>query len=136
FPVYSDADRRVIGREWEAAHDSLHRELLSGCQSPWLIKLTDELRDQATRYRHISAAASNSPSRNVVAEHTAIVEAAISRKVELAVALLCEHISTSTTIAVSEFPSNEKPAKSKLTGLLPRAPKVVGAPTEAHSSTV
>lgn len=128
LPIYSDAAKRKIDPDWEAAHDELHRQLLSGCQSPWLTNFADELRDQATRYRHISAASQVTPSRHVGAEHAAIVDAAVSRKVELAVALTCEHITTSTQIAVSEFPdANRKASRRKLIGELPDLLKRVPA---------
>lgn len=118
--IFSDTTQRKLDAQWEAAHDELHRQLLSGCDSPWLIKFAGELRDQTTRYRHISAAAQATVSRDVMGEHNAIVDAAISRKAELAVALLCDHIATSASVAVGEFGPEAIGEQSKLRGRLPK----------------
>jgi DNA-binding GntR family transcriptional regulator len=88
---------------WERAHNEFHRQLLSACQSPTLLKMTDDLRDQTTRYRHISVSSSLTSSRDVTGEHDAIAQAAIARKTDLAVALLNDHTVTSSSIALKEF---------------------------------
>lgn len=119
--IFSDASRRKLDAQWEAAHDELHRQLLSGCESPWLIKFATELRDQTTRYRHISAAAQATVSRDVTSEHNAIVEAAISHKADLAVALLCDHITTSASVAVGEFGQEGIGEQVALRGRLPKS---------------
>jgi DNA-binding GntR family transcriptional regulator len=92
---------------WERAHNEFHRQLLSACQSPCLLQMASELRDQTTRYRHISVSSSVTTSRDVVGEHESIAQAAVSRKPELAVALLGDHTSTSTQIALREFSSRD-----------------------------
>jgi len=101
--VFSDAARSKIHTNWERAHDALHAALLSGCGSSTLLKYAQELRDQTTRYRHISAASRRTAARDVAAEHARIVDAALARKIDLAVALLCDHINTSTQFALAKF---------------------------------
>lgn len=107
--------------EWEAAHDAFHKQLIAGCTSPWLLKFSDELRDQMTRYRHISARSRHTTVRDVKNEHSAITDAVLARKEELAVALLHEHISTSTSIALTEGVgfSSASASRRKLSGTLP-----------------
>lgn len=124
FAIFTDPSSRKLDAQWEAAHDELHHQLLSGCESPWLIQFAGELRDQSTRYRHISSAARASVSRDVVGEHNAIVEAAISRKADLAVALLCDHITTSADLALAEFAKGVVPQRPALRGQMPKSPRM------------
>lgn len=135
FPIFSNDRKDIINHEWEAAHDELHRQLLSGCQSPWLIRITSELRDQATRYRHISVASHATPSRNVGDEHAGIVEAAVSRKADLAVALACEHILTSTRIALAEIPDGPGARRRSLSGQFPATVNLALASAARSRST-
>lgn len=100
--IHADAQEHELNLEWEAAHDNFHKQLISACSSPWLLQFADTLRDQTTRYRHISVASQRTHTRDVPAEHAAILEACLARKVDLAIGLICDHTNTTTSIALSE----------------------------------
>lgn len=89
-----------LNPEWEAAHDDFHRQLLSACTSPWLLRFADTLRAQTARYRHITVASSRTPKRDVPSEHKAILDAALERRTDVAVALITEHLNLTTNIAL------------------------------------
>ncbi|CAM5364057.1 GntR family transcriptional regulator [Eoetvoesiella caeni] len=100
--IHADAEAHELNLEWEAAHDNFHKQLISACTSPWLLQFADTLRDQTTRYRHISVASQRTHTRDVAAEHAAILEACLARKLDLATGLICDHTNTTTSIALSE----------------------------------
>ena len=112
---FDAAGSQKLDIPWERAHNEFHRQLLSACQSPCLLKMTEDLRDQTTRYRHISVSASVTGTRDVAHEHEAIAQAAVSRKPDLAVVLLKDHTVTSTRIALKEFQAGAK-APTRLEG--------------------
>jgi DNA-binding GntR family transcriptional regulator len=101
-PFDKDGQRK-LDMQWERAHNEFHRQLLSACRSPHLLGMASDLRDQTTRYRHISVGSTVTTQRNVAGEHEAIAQAVIARKTELAVALLNDHTVTSSGIALKEF---------------------------------
>lgn len=98
--VYAVGPPGELNPDWEAAHDDFHKQLLSGCSSPWLLRFTDTLRAQTARYRHISTASSSTPKRDVTGEHSAILEAALGRRADVAIALMCEHLRRTTDITL------------------------------------
>jgi DNA-binding GntR family transcriptional regulator len=75
--------------------------------------MADELRDLTTRYRHISVSAQATTSRDVKGEHNAIAQAAVSRKADLAVAMLSDHTATSSEIALTEFDAQGQAAAAR-----------------------
>jgi len=98
-----------IDPDWELAHAAFHRALLSACDSPWLLNLSQLLRDQTARYRHLSiqpamtgkSAKGKGPKRDVAAEHQALVEAAVARDAETATELLRQHFIATTDLALN-----------------------------------
>jgi len=110
--IHADPEEHELNLEWEAAHDDFHKQLMSACTSPWLLQFTDTLRDQTTRYRHISVASRQTHTRDVRAEHVAIMEACLARKADLAVGLICEHMNVTTSIALSETQSLKRQRSS------------------------
>jgi len=98
--------------EWERLHRAFHRSLIAGCGSRWLMGFCEQLADQAYRYRQLSAR-QVFPKRKEKNEHQAIVDAALRRDVELAVALLCEHYHKTAEIivALGKVAPAAKPAK-------------------------
>lgn len=105
---YDSSNDRKLDIHWERLHNDFHRQLLSACQSTHLLRMADELRDLTTRYRHISVSSQTTISRDVKGEHNAIAQAAVSRKADLAVALLSDHTTTSADIALTEFGARGK----------------------------
>lgn len=98
-----------IDPQWEQAHNEFHATLTSGCQSAWLRRFSEILRDQTARYRHLSLTAPRAPSRDVKAEHDALVEAIVSRDVELACRLLNEHFATTGKLVLDALESQHRP---------------------------
>lgn len=85
-------NQAALYEEWELRNRAFHTALLSACPSRWLIRMHDQLFQQAERYRRITFAARGAQARNVHAEHRAIMEAAIAREVEAACGLAASHI--------------------------------------------
>lgn len=98
-----------IDPEWDQAHIAFHRALLSACDSPWLLNLSQMLRDQTARYRHLSiqpamagkSAKGKGPKRDVAAEHQALVDAAVARNAQRATQLLQQHFMATTDLALN-----------------------------------
>lgn len=82
---------------WAEAHAAFHLALVDGCASPWLLHLHSLLYAQSERYRRLSVPLAAS-SRDVDAEHRAIVTATLARDAETAVHLLAAHLETTTHI--------------------------------------
>lgn len=99
---FSKDEPGKLDKEWESAHENFHSQLISACLSPSLLEIVGNLRDQATRYRHISLGTSSSAHRPVGDEHHAMGMAAIERRSQLAIALFAEHINTSTRSVLVE----------------------------------
>lgn len=105
----------AIKREWEEAHDAFHDALLSGCTSKWLIHFARILRDQTSRYRHLSVRTGDGETRDVAAEHKALVDAVLARDSATACRLLAEHFDTTTRLVLAadgEPRPRKSPAKS------------------------
>ena len=100
--IFADKSRGELNPDWEAAHDDFHKQLISACPSPWLLQFANTLRDQTTRYRHITVASQRTSTRDVTGEHEAICEAALAKKADLAVGLICEHMKVTASIALEE----------------------------------
>lgn len=76
---------------FEERNREFHRALIAACPSRWLLQLQSILFQQSERYRRL-AVVKRPQDRDVHAEHSAIVEAALARDVELACRLESEHI--------------------------------------------
>lgn len=94
------AEKRVLEDhtamdECEVRNREFHQCLMAAAGSERLIQLAEAMYDLHERYRRLSRL-ERSPSRNVHAEHQAIMDAALSRNIEQAVALNEEHIDKTT----------------------------------------
>ncbi len=76
---------------WENRHKEFHMTLISACGSEIVLRYCQELYDLNVRYRFLAAATEGYASRDVSAEHAAIVEAALDRDADRAVKLLIDH---------------------------------------------
>ena len=83
--------------EWEMLHRQFHMDLIANCSSPTLLRFCEQLYDLNIRYRYIAMPKSY-PNRKLEDEHRAIMDAAISRNADKAVALLAEHYQRSAMI--------------------------------------
>lgn len=91
---------------WEQAHAAFHSALIENCDSRWLIRMAELLRDQTARYRHLSVALPRaelppSPPRDVPREHREILDAAMARDAGLAARLLETHLRATTQLVLA-----------------------------------
>lgn len=77
--------------EFEERNRDFHYTLIAACPSRWLKHIHGILFQQSERYRRISLATRTGP-RDIHAEHKAVLDAALSRDVDLACRLEAEHI--------------------------------------------
>lgn len=96
--------------EWEKAHAAFHAALISASGSNWLNGLAALLRDQTTRYRHLSvvnqhanapATAFESTDRDVAGEHQRLLDAVLARDEQAATKLLSEHLWSTTNLVLA-----------------------------------
>lgn len=90
-PRFWDEGSVEINPAWEEAHRLFHASLVSACGSAWLEEFCDQLFHAFERYRYLSRVAAATSPLHQNAEHSAIMEAAVSRKADDAVRLLQEH---------------------------------------------
>jgi DNA-binding GntR family transcriptional regulator len=89
----------ALDEDWSARHKAFHFALFSGCPSKLLLGIVDSLFDRAERYRRFSARHRQSV-RHKNNEHQELLDAALARDKDRAVALLREHIGhTETSIS-------------------------------------
>ena len=80
--------------EWLVRHRVFHRTLVNACGSQWLLGFRDVLLEQSERYRRLSIRRNTEKSRDVEAEHAAIVRAVLKRDANAAVTALSQHFLT------------------------------------------
>src|SRR5439155_14669549 len=80
--------------EWVVRHRVFHRALVNACGSQWLLGFRHVLHEQSERYRRLAIRRNSEKSRNVEAEHAAIVHATLKRDADAAVAALSKHFMT------------------------------------------
>lgn len=89
----SDGNAR---EEWEERNRVFHEVLIAACSSRWIKHFLSILYHQAERYRRLSLYR-NPMSRDVHAEHTALLEATLARDAERATAIMADHIGMTLT---------------------------------------
>jgi DNA-binding GntR family transcriptional regulator len=99
-PERAPSDPARSNDEWAAAHAAFHMALVEGCGSPWLLRLHSQLYDQSERYRRLSVSLARQ-TRNIGDEHQAIMEAALGRDADKAVALVTAHMTETTNILLA-----------------------------------
>ncbi|MEO9338778.1 GntR family transcriptional regulator [Mesorhizobium sp. SB112] len=80
-----------ISDEWERAHRRFHRALVSACGSSWIVDACDRLFDMADLYRSVARTAPDYNRGGRDAEHEELMNAALERRIDDAVALLNHH---------------------------------------------
>jgi DNA-binding GntR family transcriptional regulator len=107
FHIMSNT-RRVVGEgasganeAWWAAHGNYHRALVSACDSPWLMRLRDQLFAQSERYRILGTQMRQSNTRDVEREHREINEAVLARDADRATGLMATHFELTTHILLN-----------------------------------
>jgi GntR family transcriptional regulator, carbon starvation induced regulator len=99
---------RLHDAEWEARHAAFHFALISACDSPILMQSCRDLFDRADRYRTFSLTGEVG-SRDVLEEHRAIMDAAISRDADRAKSLLALHYESTAELVRSRLAREAEP---------------------------
>ena len=88
--------------EWELRNQEFHEALIPACDSTWFLKIRGTLYEQHKRYRLISIL-EHDASRDVRAEHQAIMEAVLERDEKRACAATESYIIRSVEITEKAF---------------------------------
>jgi DNA-binding GntR family transcriptional regulator len=84
-------DPRLLDPEWERHHAAFHRALVGACRSPLLLQMRDAVYAQGDRYRHLYRAYLVG-TRDHLAEHRVLMEAALRRDADETTRLIREHL--------------------------------------------
>jgi GntR family transcriptional regulator, carbon starvation induced regulator len=90
-------------RAWDEAHRCFHVALTAACRSRHLVAYCDQLFVMADRYRYIARSSPKASTKGRDTEHRLIMEAAIARRADDAVALLNRHFDTTAQLCQSEL---------------------------------
>jgi len=85
---------------WGLAHRQFHEALISGCASPWTLRLCRLLYDQTERYRNLSAQAGKERGRDVTKEHKELADAALARDADALCRSIEAHFDLTTRLIV------------------------------------
>lgn len=102
-------------RAREQLHKSFHIRLLQACDSPILLKFCDQLYDLNIRYRFLAGESVQYSSRDVSAEHTVILNAAIGKDTEAAAHALTNHYRQTGVFLVDQLKASGASIKSNST---------------------
>jgi DNA-binding GntR family transcriptional regulator len=102
-PRYLSLEPRVPNPAFDDPHREFHSALISGCGSQWVVSMCARLFDHAERYRNLSRQIKVAPRED---EHKKIVDAALARRMEEAVALSKRHVEITAEI-ILQHPDSE-----------------------------
>jgi len=94
-PVHTSEEPKRLSEAYTEAHALFHEALTAACGSPWLCDLQRSLYDNSELYRRLSYLLTPR-RRNKGAEHRSLMDAALARDADRAVALLTEHYESTT----------------------------------------
>ena len=77
---------------WGRAHAEFHLKLIEGCMNPVLLDICARLSDAAEVYRAWALPPRGYVSREYIAEHESLLDAALARDADLAVSLMVSHL--------------------------------------------
>jgi len=89
-------DFKHLAEDWEDRNNEFHKALIAACPSRWTLHFREILYHQSERYRRFSLT-SGSFSRDVHAEHKALMDATLARNAPLAGKLLEDHMDRTLT---------------------------------------
>ncbi|ODU06443.1 MAG: hypothetical protein ABS81_04370 [Pseudonocardia sp. SCN 72-86] len=98
---------------WTAAHAAFHSAILAGCPNGRLRAIAEGLRASAEVYRQWSVPLAHGPSRDIGAEHRALLDALVDRDADAAAGVLAAHIHATTAVLLDaiargrEHPRND-----------------------------
>lgn len=101
-----------LNDDYAVAHSAFHEALVSACDNVWLKRMRDWLYAQSERYRYLTVPLAR-VERDVGQEHAQLVEAALARDADRAVAVLSDHLMATARILIDREPSDaDGPADS------------------------
>src|SRR5690606_32011567 len=101
--------------EWAAIHEEFHQALFAACGNQKLLEITRQLGADAAFYRRWSDTLGDG-QRDIIAEHRAILDAAIGGDAERAAKLLQDHIAR-TARSLKDFTTEvEEQAEEEASG--------------------
>jgi GntR family transcriptional regulator, carbon starvation induced regulator len=103
-------DSLEIALDWSALHRRFHEELFAASDSQWLQRMLATLYDHSERYRMVSR---RRGTRDTVAEHASIYEAAVRGDTDGAIAALAAHLRGTVELLESQLPEGDIGAPSK-----------------------
>ena len=98
-PTRDPADAARLNEDYAEAHAAFHHALVAACDSPWLLKMRDWLYAQSERYRYLTVPLAKG-ERDLVQEHSQIVDAVLSRDADRAVRLHNDHLGATARILI------------------------------------
>lgn len=102
-------DSEAALREWEFAHDDLHRSLISACGSSRLMDFQRKLQEQHVRYRRLIVLEDVGPHAHIE-EHEKLVALVLERNIDAAHAEIEKHLRITVDALVASYFWEEKPA--------------------------
>lgn len=97
----SPASDPAAAGTWRAAHRQFHFTLLSGCGSPWTVRLCALLYDQTERYRSLASRTTGHKARDVLKEHRQLMDAVLARDAGSACELVASHFQSTTDLILA-----------------------------------
>lgn len=101
---YESDDPARISEEWAAAHTIFHASLIGACGNPTLLEICARLWNASELYRRWSLP--HDSRRDVPAEHSAIMTAALAREIPRATELLRNHMWRTTDVLLGLEPGS------------------------------
>lgn len=98
----------TVNPAWMEAHRRFHAALAAGCPNTTLLVVRQQLFDEAELYRHRSSGLLGRPRphvRDIGAEHRELLDAALARDAERAVALVTDHLRRTAELAADDAPT-------------------------------
>jgi DNA-binding GntR family transcriptional regulator len=119
-PRRTAEDPNHASEEWSRQHRAFHEKLFAGCGSPILINLCGQLQSATELYRIWAGPSPRTATRDVEAEHRAIMQAALDGDTDLTVSLLADHYNRTADIilktAAEEPNADQSPAPRAVQG--------------------
>jgi DNA-binding GntR family transcriptional regulator len=91
---------------WEALNEAFHNALVAACSSRWLLRTRETMFRHHERYRRLSRMKTN-VTRDIHAEHKALMKAAIDRDVDEAVRVIKAHVEKTTNAVIAAIEKGE-----------------------------
>jgi DNA-binding GntR family transcriptional regulator len=106
-PQTEPSDELQATGDWWTAHAAYHRSLCSACDSPWLMRLRDQLYAQSERYRMLVGRLGLRDRRDINREHQDITDAVLARDVDRATGLMASHFEMTSKMLLDASVSDD-----------------------------